>query len=58
MKNPNYFIVPVQGAPEAVKKIDLEQVLIQELKPLKNKQRDYFWWNCKSNYSNATNQNS
>ena len=56
MRNTNYFIVPVQGAFEAVKKIDLEQILIQELKPLKNKQRDYFWWNCKSNYSNAPNQ--
>ena len=50
LRNDNFFIIPIQAPQEAVKRIELEQILIQKLSALKNKQRDYFWWNHKSNY--------
>ena len=49
-KDPDFWIVPIQGAPEGVKKIELEQYLIQILNPLKNKQKFFYWWQAKSNY--------
>ena len=51
-KTDSYFIVPIQGAPEGVKKIEHESILIQKLNPLRNKQKDFYWWNAKSNYKN------
>ena len=55
-KTSDFWIVPIQGAPEGVKKIELEQYLIQILKPLKNKQKFFYWWQAKSNYQ-ALNEN-
>ena len=46
----DFWLIPLQGEPEAVKKIEMEQVLIQTLKPTRNKQKDFFWWQGKSNY--------
>ncbi len=50
IRNSDFWIIPLQGEPEAVKKIEMEQVLIHTLKPLKNKQKEFFWWQGKSNY--------
>ena len=50
IRNSDFWLIPLQGEPEAVKKIEMEQVLIQTLKPLKNKQKDFYWWQGKSNY--------
>ena len=56
IRTTDFWIIPLQGEPEAVKKIEMEQVLIQTLNPIRNKQRDFFWWQGKSNYK-ALNQN-
>ena len=50
IRNSDFWLIPLQGEPEAVKKIEMEQVLIQTLKPTRNKQKDFFWWQGKSNY--------
>ena len=50
VRTTDFWIIPLQGEPEAVKKIEMEQVLIQTLNPSKNKQKDFFWWQGKSNY--------
>ena len=52
LKNDNFWIVPFKAPEETVKRIEMEQIFIQTLKPTKNKQRDYFWWSAKSNYQN------
>ena len=57
----DYWILPIKAPLEKVKKIELEQILIQTLNPTKNKQINYHWWNHKSHYNhedtNFTGQN-
>ena len=46
----DYFIVVVKGPLESVKKLELEQIYIQTLKPRRNKKIQYFWWCSKSHH--------
>ena len=45
-------IVPIPGAFKAVHRVEIEQHLIHQLKPVLNKQINYFWWNARCHHHN------
>ena len=47
----NFWVIPLPGSSKAIHRVEKEQSLIQLLKPVHNKQTNFFWWDAKSHLS-------